>query len=110
MNVSEIEVALTEYIKQYVISQIPDSFARFGYLLSVRIALPPLIQKYVPMLEKSGIITNGVVDLDKLKSIMESTFKDVPKFQIADFGFSAADLPQFINFLKNGTPGNNSQR
>ena len=110
MNVSQIEIALTEYIKQYVLAQIPDNFVRFGATMLVKAVLPAYIQQYIPILEKSGIISSGTVDLDRLQALMESTFKEVPNFRIADFGFSAADLPQFINFLKNGAPGNNIQR
>ena len=108
MNVSQIEIALIEYIKQYVIAMIPDNFVRFGALLVVKGTLPAMIQQYIPVMRKAGVIENDTVNIDKLQALMESTFKDVPEFMVADFKFTAADLPQFINFLKNGAQGNNT--
>lgn len=102
MNVTEINIALTEYIKQYVIAQIPDNFARFGATFYINAVLPSYIQQYIPVMEKAGVIESGTVNIDKLQTLLENTFKDVPNFKIADFGFSTADLPQFINFLRNG--------
>lgn len=100
MNIAQFEVSVIEYVKQYVISEIPDSFIRFGLLFAVKGILPPYIKKYLPTLEKAEIVSEGKVDIDKLNALLESTFKDIPKFTIADFGFSAEDLPLFITFLK----------
>jgi hypothetical protein len=45
---------------------------------------------------------SGNIDIDMVHKLLEETFNDVQKAQIGNFDLNVADLPQFINFIKNG--------
>ena len=63
-------------------------FALLGMLKSKpRAALDAL----KPMMEKIGLLHNGMVDLDVLKSALDMAFNNVPEVEFFNFKFSAED-------------------
>lgn len=103
MNINDLEIALYQYIAQHVVSQVRDSWMRFLYLVGIKAVLPGCIAEFMPMARKCCFVDDsGNIDLDKLQTILQDTFKEIPNIQYGDFGFTAADVPHFINFLKNG--------
>lgn len=102
MNVSQFPAALMGYFTKYVLSQVPED-KRFWFNIGARLQIEGLLPQILPMLKDAKIIDeSGTIDIEKLKTFAEESFKDTPRAVIGKFDFCASDLPQFINYLKTG--------
>lgn len=53
-----------------------------------------------PMMEKAGVLQNGMVDLDVLKSALEMAFKNVPEVEFLNFKFSSEDVSALFEKMR----------
>lgn len=102
INIKQVPVALTEYFKKYMLPHVAENM-RFWYLLGAKAVIPKKIAEFAPKLAEFGAMDeSGNIDIDMVHKLLEETFNDVQKAQIGNFDLNVADLPQFINFIKNG--------
>lgn len=103
MKVNNISVAVMAYAESQMISKIESSFGRWATYTGMLLGMPKLektIEKFLPMLQSSGVISaDGDIDLEKLRTVGLAAFDKIPTVQIADFDFDRNDFESFISFL-----------
>jgi hypothetical protein len=102
INIEDLPTAILGYFKKFLLPHVREDL-KFWYMLGANTKIPGIIAEYMPVLKDAKIVDDaGNIDLDKLHKLAEDTFAVVPKAYIGKFDFNIGDLPQFINFLKNG--------
>lgn len=102
INVEVLPSAILGYFQKFLLPHVDENL-RFWYMLGAKAKIPAMIQDNIPMLKEMKIADDaGNIDLDKLQKLAEETFAVIPKAYLGKFDFNVGDLPQFINFLRNG--------
>ena len=81
------------------VAKIPKDFPKwlgFGGLAAIKFNPKPLKEKVAPYLEMFGVLRDGVVDIEMLKTVLDSAFKNVPKITYLNFTFDATDADGLI--------------
>lgn len=76
------------------VAKIPKDFPKwlgFGGLAAIKFNPKHLKDKVAPYLEMFGVLNDGMVDIDMLKTVLDSAFKNVPKISYLNFTFDASD-------------------
>ena len=82
-----------------LVTQIPkmgDRFLGFAALGSLKSTPAVLVNKVKPWLEMSGILADGMVNVDAAKAALDMAFANVPKVSYFGFTFTSEDVPVLL--------------
>ena len=81
------------------IRSMQDKFLMYAALGAVKANPCATVGKYVETLEMLGVVSDDMVDLDTLKSALESAFANVPNFNALGFTFTESDVPVLLRHM-----------
>lgn len=90
--------AFIAYMSEQV-AKVPKDFTKwlgFGGLAAIKFNPNPLKEKVAPYLEMFGILHDGMVDIEMLKTVLDSAFKNVPRITYLNFTFDVSDADGLI--------------
>ena len=82
-----------------LVTQIPkmgDRFLGFAALGSLKSNPAVLVNKVKPWLEMSGILADGMVNVDAAQAALDMAFANVPKVSYFGFTFTKEDVPTLL--------------
>lgn len=83
-----------------LIPKLGDRFLGFAALGSLKANPDMLVAKVKPWGEMAGIIVDGCVDIDMLKSALSEAFENVPKVSYFGFTFTAEDATVLLKKMQ----------
>lgn len=81
------------------VAKVPKDFPKwlgFGGLAAIKFNPNPLKEKVAPYLDMFGVLRDGVIDIEMLKTVLDSAFKNVPKLTYLNFTFDVGDADGLI--------------
>lgn len=78
------------------ISSMGDKFLMYGALGAIKANPSRVLAKYIETMEMLGIVSEGMVDVDAVKSALDSAFDAVPNFHAIGFTFTRDDVPALV--------------
>lgn len=82
------------------IPKMADRFLGFFTLGALKSAPMQLVNKVKPWAEMSGIVTDGMVDIDTLRAALAEAFENVPKVSYLGFTFSIEDAAALLKKMQ----------
>ena len=83
-----------------LIPNLGERFLGYGALGALKANPGILVNKVKPWAEMTGIVDDGMVDMDMLKAALSTAFENVPKVNYFGFTFTEEDAATLIKKLQ----------
>ena len=83
-----------------LIPNLGERFLGYGALGALKANPGILVNKVKPWAEMTGIVDDGMVDMDMLKAALSTAFENVPKVSYFGFTFTEEDVATLIKKLQ----------
>ena len=83
-----------------LIPNLGERFLGYGALGALKANPGILVNKVKPWAEMTGIVDDGMVDMDMLKAALSTAFENVPKVSYFGFTFTEEDAATLIKKLQ----------